>query len=107
MAIQRKNEKKEKDSGQIMLWSLVESFLKNFLSQMEKKFQQGAEDFSFFLKKKIITTFFFLVGSIFIFVGIGLAIEKVLVSFGFSGWGWIITGGLALVLVSFVNKVKK
>lgn len=107
MSIQKKSEKKENDSGQNMFWSLVESFLKNFLSQMEKKLQQGAEEFSFFLKKKLVMTFFFLIGSIFIFIGIGLAIEKVLVNFGFSGWGWIITGMLVLVLGNFLNRVEK
>lgn len=107
MVIQRKNEKKENDSGQNMLWSLLESFLKNFIFQMEKKIQQGAEDFSFFLKKKLVIAFFFLIGSIFIFMGIGLSIEKFLVSFGFLGGGWIITGVLAFVLGSLVNKVKK
>lgn len=105
--MQEKRKKSEVPSEPNFLWSMAENFLKNLFREAEKKIQQGAEEASFFLKKKISVFFLLFFGSSLFLVGIALALEKALAFWGFPGWGLILTGGLMLLLAGLVNKIKR
>lgn len=90
-----------------LFWSLAENFLKNLFSQLERKIQAGTEEVAFFLKKKVLVFFLIFFGSGLLLVGVALALEKALAFWGLAGWGWILAGGLTLLLAGGINKIKK
>lgn len=107
--VKKKTETAQKENfgGAGFLWSVAENFLRELFSQAEKKLQQGVEEFSFLVKKKLAAFVLIFVGAALFLAGTALALERALAFWGFPGWGMILTGAFCFILAFLVGKIKR